>query len=329
MVNHNPLLNISYSTTAGTTSLEMSLITTSIASTILMIGVILNFVAIFLLFSIKVSYTNQNIILLNLAASEILLGVTETIYWLLTEFEYSEDVRITQIIVIVNSGIYGVYYSVMIFLTVDRLIASLFTFSYQTALSPKRVRIVMAFCWVFGFTSFVPFLFTEFDYIYEIYYKILFLLFDGIFLLVAMLTYGRIYCKLLKRRKRFSGNSNNSSSTPSNGNTQFQMIVSLILLSFLVLVVLPDIAYVLIFVIYEIKHSLAEDIILIVWEMNFIIDPALYIYFQKSVKRQLRKSVLRPLTARRKRTSTMTSTERGTNTFSSEDFTVRNLNTRL
>ena len=267
--------------------------------------------------------------LLNLASVEIVLSITDIIYWILVESGYSEEERITQIIVVVNCGIYCTYYLIMIFITIDRLIATQFAFSYKVVFFPTRIKAIMAFCWVLGMVSSVPFLFIAYHYIYDIYFKILFLVFDGIFLLVAIAAYGGIYHKLLKRRHLFSGNYTSTRSIPENGNNQFQRTASLIIISLLVLFVIPDITYVVLFIIYEIKHDLSKNVILILWEIHFIVDPAIYIYYQKSIKGLIRRklshqrSVFRQITVRRLRSASIASTDSSMNIFPPNEVTLK------
>ena len=106
----------------------------------------------------------------------------------------------------------------------------------------------MVVCWILVTLSSIPLFFLDYNEIYDIYYKYVILVLDGLILITILFTYVilelsfKIHCKEKSLAE--------SEKTPvcyqknSNRNCKFVRIFLLILTTFLIFVVIPDIYFV-------------------------------------------------------------------------------------
>lgn len=253
---------------------------------LLIASILLNSMGVYLLSNYGNKTSNQRLIMIHLSGTELALATTEIVYWSFVWAGHEEETSvILQSIVIINAGIFGTYYLVLIALTLDRLLASVLTIRHLTICSKPRVIKALLVAWVLGLTSSIPFFTIEFENIYDIYYKVNFLCLDTIFLSCAILTYSYILAQILKRRQKIRDQalSRTNHSISLTGQSQYYKVTTFIIVSFIFLVAIPDIVYIHRFIITEVGSSIEESIIEIVWQLNFLVDPVIYIFCQKTL----------------------------------------------
>jgi len=145
-------------------------------------------------------------------------------------------------------------------------------------------------CWVVGLTTTIPVFMIEYELIYyEIYYKYLFLSLDSIIMVTFVITYTYILIKKNRQEKRCRS----SSTFSQNANHQkFFIVCFLIITSFIVFYVIPDIYFVNRQVINGLWNNKVEiQAVDALWTINNIMSPLIYIFFQTDIRNSLTKKV--------------------------------------
>ena len=77
----------------------------------------------------------------------------------------------------------------------------------------------------------------------------------------------------------------------SNRNCKFFRIFLLILTTFLIFVVIPNIYFVYRGVIFDYMSMTESGIISLMWQVNYILDPLVYIFFDPAIRKALKKKI--------------------------------------
>ena len=110
------------------------------------------------------------------------------------------------------------------------------------------------------------------------------------FLLIAFSTYICITTKL-KRRQSLDKNRNCTVSSQKvlTSGTRLYIISGLILLNFVILAVIPSITDIILVHMYTKQLPVfARHLIYVIWEVNFVVDPIIYILLQPQIRNWLR-----------------------------------------
>ena len=264
-------------------------------------ALVLNSLGVYLLTLVKSSGNNQNVLLIHLSCIKIVVSLTESILCTLELLNRGYDFKEYQVFDTINAGLYGVNDLIVVTLTTDRLIASLKPLTYNAHVTQVKIKMAIACCWLIGTCGIIPFFFLQYDLLYEIYYKIVFLSLDAVVLLTAFVTYGTILKKLLSRHNSLTTISGAMRSTikPSNSQTRvarksatygrFFYVSGLIILSFILFVSIPDAVYVAMVIINGNEEPIVESSIGFVWSMYLVTDPLIYIFLQRPIRLKLKR----------------------------------------
>ena len=266
---------------------------------LLLIAGIVNILGIYLLYQLKSKLKEHRLLLCFLSGTTIVIVLLESVYWIgevVGLEEYSS--RLLQVIIIIDLGVFCTYYLTLLVLTLDRLFAVSYPFAYKRLLNIKKIYFAMVACWISGTLSSIPFFFLDYHAIYDIYYKYIILALDGLILVTVLFTYVFILQLLFKRywkekRLAASGKIPAYYQKKSNCNCKFVRIFLLILTSFLIFVVIPDIYFVYRGVIFDYMSMTEEEIISLMWQINYILDPLVYIFFDPAIRKVLKRKICR------------------------------------
>ena len=130
----------------------------------------------------------------------------------------------------------------------------------------------MVVCWISGTLSSIPFYFLDYNEIYDIYYKYIILALDGLILVTVMVTYIFILQLIFKRHwkeKKLVKTGKIPAYNRQNLNRNYKLLSTflLILTTFLIFVVIPDIY----FVYRDYMSMIEEDIFNICCHSRYIL----------------------------------------------------------
>lgn len=263
----------------------------SISYLFLISALILNTIGVYLLRKTSSGRSNQNLLLMNMSIIKIIISITEIVLTTLQAYG-QEEARPYQIFDIIDAALFCVNDQVVLIITADRLFAVVFSIQYNTKDTRKIVTRSVAAAWLIGTAGILPFFFIAYDLLYEVVYKIVFLSLDGLVIVTTLVTYSCILKQLLTSGKKFSNTANGESSFFKQYG-QFFYISSLIILSFILFVAIPDIVYVSLVIIKGNEDPYIESGIGVVWSIYLVTDPLIYIFLQKPIRRKLKQLVTR------------------------------------
>ena len=255
---------------------------------ILFASLFLNSLGIYLLFAQRVSITGQNLILVNLSVLKILITITESVICVMEILGKGDTNREYQVLDIINGGLYGINDLIVITLTIDRFIATVSPLVYNINVTKKKLMTAVVISWLVGTGGIIPFFYAEYDALYDIYYKIVFLVCDGTIILLALITYGSILRALLTAKKRLSGFSRGKSERFKRRHGKFFYVAGLIIASFIMFVAIPDAVYAALVIVQEREDPMIERAVGLVWSFYLIADPLIYVFLQSQTKAKLK-----------------------------------------
>ncbi len=248
----------------------------------------LNTLGIYLL-CLRTSTTNSKFLLINLASSEILLSMAQTAFYSISILTGLERYLVFYKVLFIGV-LY--YYSAMFLLTADRLAAILHPLKYRVSVTTRRLTRVVLAMWLFDmFVVASLFISDEWFFIFERY---IWFTMDVSYFILCCVTYGVIFYKMRSRRRfEISQPEVQRQQLPINRNRKFFKVVAMIIVSFIFLIMIPD----LIFFHSKLSglslNTLFHDIVYIVWLTGFIADPVIFIFLQDDLRSLLRSKLCR------------------------------------
>lgn len=239
----------------------------------------MNAIGLYLLHKDGRSRTNQNIILKFLSGCEFVVSVVSFLRWVLILHGSTTDDRIYQIVVHTTYASYLSYTFVMVFMTLDRFIATKYPLRYSTILSRRKAKISLfssvIICGAIVFISlFVDY--TRYNYVFDSY---VFPFTSATAAICIVLTYTYILIKLRRRHARAL--QDNVSARRYNNDQRLVKMVAIISATFMVCFLVPDIMFALM---YGVLANINRDTIFIIWYLGFLVDPITYIFMQKRLR---------------------------------------------
>ena len=234
--------------------------------------------------------TTQKLILLHLSISEGLINlnfvVIHVMYLCIDFRSESYKIMFSYIIHPMMSSLYYVIFFIMLFMTLDRLMAVVLNLKYRLYWRVTRTKKVLAAIWIFGLLLNVCFsILAEYPQLYiqlQTMHAIFQLAFFILFVITSLLTYATIFWKYKMSR-------NSLEADPSNRNGQHQQqhspmhfyIPVLIISTYVIFNATPFI--ILIFI----DEVIAVDIAKILYSLGYMSDALIYIFLQPKVRKEL------------------------------------------
>ncbi|XP_057290833.1 melanocyte-stimulating hormone receptor-like [Hydractinia symbiolongicarpus] len=256
-----------------------------ISVTMLSLSVVFNLLGMYLLTQLKSRRNMGQIsLLISMSLSEVLIALVDVVYMIVKFAGLDEET--SNIFVYceeVIAGLFFTYYAVLFMLTFDRLLAFVLLLKYHSIVTIKRTRYCIVVVWIGGFIIVFPFFFLSPDTFFETWYKYVYLILDGIILTTVFITYSYIFNKASRKRRTVASG--------VAGREKMFVVTTIIIATFVLLVVIPDILYAYRFVIHKMGSDVEESIIGMCWELNYITDPCVYTFLQKDVRKVLRQKL--------------------------------------
>ena len=240
---------------------------------ILIIAIIINVFGIYILQNQKRRDNKQKIILINLSILDITLGIVLLLDTVLDCFKTT--VLVTKILKAVTFALYLIYYELLIFISLDRLVCVVLNIKYNYYVTFSRVKKALEIFWLVGLCSFVPLPIFKSKKIIDIYIKRIFPTLDFIFIVISSITYSVVGLKLKKSNLKFA-------SSTGRKQTQNFIVPFLIILSFSLCFAIPDIVLIFLDKLDVIKPVVR--FILLLSYFNVLLDPLIYIFTIKRLR---------------------------------------------
>lgn len=241
----------------------------------------------------------QRLYIINLSILECFKGLLNSIVILLTKSlpKYSHshahvETKIQhQLAIISEVPVAFLYYTAIIYLTLDRLLATKLELSYDIHVNFRRVKWLLILTWFFsGLLGITVALFHGyFDFYYSPYNLFIYLAFDVIFFVLAISTYVTIYDKyknsMTFQIKRVI-NGRRISVVAMFRKSSFYIPILLITI-FLFLMVIPDFIHVVSIIAKRPPSAVITHCYMVLYVVSDISDACIYILLQKKVRQYL------------------------------------------
>ena len=249
-------------------------------------------------------FKTQRLYIINLSVTTALLNSLELIKNITVFLEtFSKSIRSIErfqhyILIIEFTGVSFVYYVTMIVLTLDRLAGVRLGLKYQQYWNETKTKYLVGILWMSGSLIAIgvslAFFINDLDwehYFYKYFYPIL----ELSFILIALATYGFIFCERTKNIRKLSTMSGEEPADMKAKLTEFKksffFVPSLLILTFVLFMIVPDFVY--LFIVIK-KKKPSETLGIGCWisyATSNIIDAGVYIYFLSDVRKYLLKKI--------------------------------------
>ena len=287
----------------------------SLELTMCFFSMVVHAVGLYILHSLRGSLDinqTQRIFLFNLSLSEFMMMSCEPFKTIL---EWTNHMVPHHYVAIIQLGGFSLmYYLSMIYLTIDRFFQMYLNITYPLYWSERKTRCLMAAMWVISFVlTVILWVFYQVEKIEynDILYKYLFPICEGVFLIIAIVTYCYIiHTALRSRQSRKKVNVISHivpvrSSIPQisqrttkdvekhRGRTFFKnstfYVPTLLIITFIIFMILPDLVYMFsLYGAFSVNRN-GKAIIFLTYFFSFTVDAFIYIFLSPAVRRAFMK----------------------------------------
>ena len=266
---------------------------------IVILVVVLHSIALRLLFKLKASNINgsQKYLLMALCCNDLALGVNAALQCTM-EFLETDGAIVYIIFLFDLTPLYLMNISVMILITLDRLLEFRLNLKYSLYWSPtKTLRLLFSLAFISFFTFVCVMIlqeFYEFDFV-KICMIYVLPQFIGVFMFLATYTYYLIFKKLKKNRKehtklrRIKQNEEAEQRTSSSKKRFRVFLPSWIIATCILFGVVPHTVLIIHFYVTEGKYKVLEQVPMILFHIGWLADAFLYIFSLKPIRKEFRR----------------------------------------
>ncbi len=231
-------------------------------------------------------------LLINLSISEIYVSIGTIFYTILYLSNVSS--KILKITTKVLWTSYICWLFAMFLIVIDRFFGGVFPLKHRIVVTKKRMLRVIASVWLIAFSFGIAPFFDERLITFNVTY--FFIALDVLYILLCIITYGSILVKISLRKSlgqhRDSSRDSNSSSRESHilkRNKRFFRTVGVIILTFVLFVLVPD----LIFFTFFSGQVHFPAVLNMCFGFGMMLDPVVYILFQPDTRRLFKQKFCR------------------------------------
>lgn len=274
------------------------------------LNVILHSIGAYLLLSLYATckYKIQQIYLIHLSISECLINFLEIVRTVLDLINLNGDAKLIAeeirhyTLILSFTGISVVYYFDMIYLTLDKLMDIVLNIKYPIYWNEHKTKRLLGVTWFLGILSsiIVSFSYKFLNFKWEpAFFKYFYPPIEITFILLAFVTYAFIFRKYTQAHRNLPGTIVSlDSSIDGRKRNAFQLfrrsrfyIAVLLIITFLLFFVVPDLTYLSIAVIQKKKSEILTHICWICYAISNLADAYIYIFVQDKVRRTLLKKL--------------------------------------
>ena len=236
----------------------------------------------------------DNILLINLAISELLLSVGCMSRNVALLFSNSDNDFAAKVSIFLEMLYYTcftfAYYSFMVYIPTFRCIKILLGFRSMNLLSNSRARILSNVTWIFSVFGGVVFIalyyIIKFDFM-----NVLFIYFYPTINSTMIIIFTTTYILIYKKFKR-SENAGRSTLHRRATNSKFY-IPTLLIVSFFVFTIIPDITVLIYSIVLKRESKTLYFVCIIMYNLSLIVDAIIYIFIPRVVRELLLRKVRR------------------------------------
>ena len=248
-------------------------------------SVLLNITGVYFLYRLRGTITNQRICLINLSVMEIFSALTFLV-WRFIDFFKPMDTRhdIPVTLAVYRVFVWWCYCSYLMSpfpLTLDRFMGVMFPLKYFEIYSQKRATIIMASTWILAAFLSVPFAFTDITS-WLSYAPLTALCLELFVIIFGGVAYSCVGIKIRRQGNVFNRSVN---------ETKVLKVAFRIIVTFFVLIVIPDIVLLTLAFVKPTTALQYFEIIQSISDINCLIDPIIYLWGYKSLRNTMKKTV--------------------------------------
>ena len=268
----------------------------------------------------------QQLYLIHLSISECLMNLLEAVR-ILTKLAtlqgddtgVGENIR-HYVLIVAFTGVSFIYYSDMTYITIDRLMIMALNTEYSVHWNEKKAKCLLLGTWLLGtlIATTVTICNVLLDFQWEsIFFKYFYPIVEFLFIVLALTTYGFIIRKYRQKALMMATTSRkpgNCSRKPGgNFISQFTMCVYcanrshnetfrsikksvfcipvLLITTFLIFMVIPDLIYLFVAIIQNHPSELLSEACWLSYAVSNLIDVSIYIFLQRDVRKFLKQKM--------------------------------------
>lgn len=268
--------------------------------------VVIHLLALPVLFKFKVDNLNgnQKYLLASLCITELTLGANLILISIFTIIHTDYAYTITNILYIsFYFPLYLTYFSIMILITIDRLLEFRLNIKYSLHWFPKKIKVILVVVIAVYMSIFICMAIVRFYKLVDGYYRKYLMnyvipIFSVFFLVLASCTYYQIYKKIKGNRKtndrikHVCEAQNSHMQIGLNQKKRLQIFLpSLIIATFILFSIVPNLLWV--FYSFKEEHEALKMIIAISFPIGWVADPMIYIFCLKPVRMRMKRAFIR------------------------------------
>ena len=271
--------------------IELQHIRFGLVVTFLLLSVILNCLGVFCIRRTKHKLTNQQLILVSMSVSELTYAIIAMSKWIL---DYNGlHISNSFIFQISYAGVFSsfyVYCFIVLILLLDRFISVAFPLKRLKVFTTREVRYTIVATWITGYGLSLPLAFLQ-KRLWPRYISMGYVTIEVLVVCLSIVTFLYIGRKVERRNRSDTQNGLNSSINATlKGRPKVYKIAVLIIMTFLFLIAIPDFVVMILVAL----GSISSDTIGWIYSMlnlNFVVDPLIYLIMYPSVSQELRKLI--------------------------------------
>ena len=237
--------------------------------------------------------TNQSLIILHLSILQVLILLGLLAYWIsvLIKVDSSDGTMKWNVPILISSRIPFLFIIAM--LTFDRLFSIKYSLRHRGVASKRRVNVALAISWLSWVVSFSIIKLLGKDIYLAIFFTIVVPFMDCLLLIFILYTYCYIYWRIRMRPRHLINISTNCQQTQIGGK-QALRVSTAIIVSFALLVLIPDVVVAIAGNLTESKES---DIIaytgIMMNNCYYVTLPVTYIFLHRDIRRMLMHNIVK------------------------------------
>ena len=284
-------------------SVDLNLVRFGLVIVFLSVSVILNSLGIYCLrrtkHKVRASAAKQHQIISCLSISELCYSFLALGKWILNYQGLNRE----------NSLVYRAFYAsvfssfyvyccLLLVLLTNRLLFVVCPIRHLEMLSKKRVRYAVIYSWMFSYSLAIPLIFLN-TKLWSQYISLAYVVIEILVLISSVTTFSFIGCKVQRRndpeskskerQQKKAGVRGQKPDAVSRRQLKLLTVALLTIFSFLPLVVIPDFVVMILLRFNSISDT-AIDFIYSMLNLNFVIDPLVYMITYPLVRRQLNRT---------------------------------------
>lgn len=262
---------------------------TSVSLLILFSSLIFNICGIVLLNSLREGSTAQNVIMINLSLSEILLAIGWISEHIATCNGLTFDEKALLVIWALRAGVYLFWFLDMYLLSIDRFLGCIMALKHRLIMTRRNILRLLYIIWFICLSSSIALLILDTKFFLNFYNKYVWVSLDCIAVFIYTVTYMSIFVFTVKseRKRRRTRMVIVRNESGNKIGLHFFRVVGLILLSFVIFEFVPSITEMSYYLSASEIPEVLNGIIRLCYQLNLLLDPLIYIFLQERVRNLL------------------------------------------